>query len=221
VNNEGYTLVELLVALVLTVMVLGGIFQLYISQSKSYNVQNQVAEMQQNVRIAMDVIARSIRSAGYDPRDQGFFGFTNTTYRLTNDAALIINEQANGQDTLFITMNANGDTALDDLDAEKVGYQISATGNLQIQVEHPTEAWRDLAENITTLTITYTFDDGNTYTPDMTNGPTVDDISNIRMVKVTIMGKTSKRDHTWPQDDGAGVGWRTRTLSSTIRPRNY
>ena len=224
VNNHGFTLIELLVSLALTVLVLSGIYELYTSQSKAYNAQNQVAEMQQNVRIAMDVIARSIRSAGYDPLESGFFGFTDSAFKDADDPGLIINEQVGGQDTLFLTVNDDGIAGIADTVDEKIGYRLTG-GNLQIGTAIAAgviSAWSDLAENISTLTITYTMADGNNYVPDNTNGATpLDNTDQIRLVKVTIMGKTSKRDPSWPNDDGAGVGYRTRTLSSNVRPRNY
>jgi type IV pilus assembly protein PilW len=65
-NSEGVTLIELLVALVICAMVAAGIYQVFISQSKSYTVQDQVTEVQQSVRSAMEILLRDLRMAGYD-----------------------------------------------------------------------------------------------------------------------------------------------------------
>jgi len=65
-NRKGVTLIELLVALVICGMVAAGIYQVFIAQSKAYTVQEQVTEVQQSVRSAMEILLRDLRMAGYD-----------------------------------------------------------------------------------------------------------------------------------------------------------
>jgi type IV pilus assembly protein PilW len=65
-NRKGVTLIELLVALVICGMVAAGIYQVFIGQSKAYTVQDQVTEVQQSVRSAMEILLRDLRMAGYD-----------------------------------------------------------------------------------------------------------------------------------------------------------
>ena len=65
--NKGFTLVEILVAMVIAGVVMAGIYSAYSSQQRSYIVQEQIAGMQQNLRAAMDLMEREIRMAGYDP----------------------------------------------------------------------------------------------------------------------------------------------------------
>lgn len=64
INNKGFTLIEILVSLAILGIVLAGIYSVYTMQHKSYIVQEQVAEMQQNERIALQMITRDIRMAG-------------------------------------------------------------------------------------------------------------------------------------------------------------
>ena len=66
VNAKGITLIELLVALVICGFVVGGIYRLFIAQSKAYTVQDQVVEVQQNIRGAMEILLRDLRMAGFD-----------------------------------------------------------------------------------------------------------------------------------------------------------
>ena len=44
---------------------IGGIYRVFISQTKAYTVQDQVAEIQQDVRGAMEIMVRDIRMAGF------------------------------------------------------------------------------------------------------------------------------------------------------------
>ena len=66
-NNAGFTLIELLIAMAISGVVLGGIYQAYTNQMRVNNTQNQVVDMQQNVRVAMYFMERDIRLAGFNP----------------------------------------------------------------------------------------------------------------------------------------------------------
>jgi type IV pilus assembly protein PilW len=65
-NKNGITLIELLIALVICGTVAAGIYQVFIAQSKAYTVQDQVTEIQQSVRSAMEILLRDLRMAGFD-----------------------------------------------------------------------------------------------------------------------------------------------------------
>jgi prepilin-type N-terminal cleavage/methylation domain-containing protein len=64
-KNQGFTLVELLVAMAIATVILTAIFSTFKSQQDSYVVQSQLAMTQQNVRGAMQLISRDIQMAGY------------------------------------------------------------------------------------------------------------------------------------------------------------
>jgi type IV pilus assembly protein PilW len=52
-SNQGFTLVELMVSLVVAGVVLAGICTTFYSQHTSYLDQEQIVSMQQNLRAAM------------------------------------------------------------------------------------------------------------------------------------------------------------------------
>jgi type II secretory pathway pseudopilin PulG len=64
-SNVGFTLVEIMVAIVLGLVILAGVFQTFRTQHDSYIVQDQVAAMQQNLRAAMYLITRDLQMAGW------------------------------------------------------------------------------------------------------------------------------------------------------------
>lgn len=64
--EQGFTLVELMVALAISGFIVSAIYMAYISQQRTYIAQDQVAEMQQNLRAAMTILSSEIRMAGYD-----------------------------------------------------------------------------------------------------------------------------------------------------------
>jgi prepilin-type N-terminal cleavage/methylation domain-containing protein len=65
-NKKGITLIELLIALVISGVIVAAIYRMFVSQTRSYTVQDQVAEVQQNVRNAMELLVRDIRMAGFN-----------------------------------------------------------------------------------------------------------------------------------------------------------
>lgn len=74
-SNQGFTMVELLVAMVVSLLALAAIYSTFLAQHRSYQVQGETADMQQNIRTAMYYMQREIRMAGNDPYTKGIFGF--------------------------------------------------------------------------------------------------------------------------------------------------
>jgi prepilin-type N-terminal cleavage/methylation domain-containing protein len=64
-NQRGLTLVELMVALAIAFIVIGVVYQAFTSQQRTYTIQDQVAEAQQNARVAMNILMRDLRMAGH------------------------------------------------------------------------------------------------------------------------------------------------------------
>ncbi|MEW6051284.1 MAG: hypothetical protein AB1644_09535 [Candidatus Zixiibacteriota bacterium] len=64
-NQRGTSILEVLVALVLTGMVTAAIFQTYITQHRSYVIQDDISEIQQSARATIDQLTRQIRMAGF------------------------------------------------------------------------------------------------------------------------------------------------------------
>lgn len=65
VNCRGFSLVELMVALVITLILLAGIGQIFLSSKKSFTIQDTLARIQENGRFAMETLAQDLRRAGY------------------------------------------------------------------------------------------------------------------------------------------------------------
>ena len=63
--NRGFSLVELMVALVVTLILLAGIGQIFLSSKKSFVIQDSLGRMQENGRYAMETIEQDVRRAGY------------------------------------------------------------------------------------------------------------------------------------------------------------
>ncbi|MBL1293326.1 MAG: PilW family protein [Thiotrichales bacterium] len=61
----GFSLVELMVAITISVVLLTGLIQVYMSAKRSYLIQDSIARMQENGRYAVNLLNRDLRLAGY------------------------------------------------------------------------------------------------------------------------------------------------------------
>lgn len=93
-NRHGFTLVEMMITLVISGIIVSAIYAAYVTQQRVYLAQEQVAEMQQNLRAAADILTREIRMAGYDP---------------TGDAEAEITTLGPGQFSFSFDGNEDGD----------------------------------------------------------------------------------------------------------------
>jgi hypothetical protein len=96
-KNKGLTLIELLIALLSSSILIGALYRIFISQQKTYTVQDQVADMQQNVRIAIDQMTREVRMAGYGGDILVIFGdvngFTNIITPANNAITILLADE--------------------------------------------------------------------------------------------------------------------------------
>jgi type IV pilus assembly protein PilW len=207
-NKKGFTLVELLIAMAISGIVAGAIFTAFQSQQKSYLIQDQVAEMQQNIRAAMDIMVREIRMAGYDPA-----GSSEATILGANST------------NINITMDIDGDGNCSS--TETITYSLyDAYGDSDSDIGRKTDAGNNqpVAENIDNLEFYYTLEDATkTLTPA--------DPNNIRSVQIAILARAEHEDskfsntknYTAPSGANWGPyndGFRRRLLSTTVKCRN-
>jgi len=74
-HQHGISLVEVLVALVISLFLLGGIIQVYLANKSSYSFSNSISRIQENGRYALDTMTQDLRMAGFfgcavfDPAD--------------------------------------------------------------------------------------------------------------------------------------------------------
>ena len=64
--HQGFTLVEIMVAFTLSLILIAGVVQIYISSKESFRVQNELARLQENQRMAIEFLQNDIRRAGFN-----------------------------------------------------------------------------------------------------------------------------------------------------------
>jgi type IV pilus assembly protein PilW len=65
-TEEGMTLIEVMVATVVTIIVVMAAMTIVVTSNKATQVNEQAADTQQNVRLAMDLISQDIKLAGFN-----------------------------------------------------------------------------------------------------------------------------------------------------------
>jgi type IV pilus assembly protein PilW len=64
-NNSGFTLIEIMVAMLIGLFLLGGVLQLFSGMNASVRLQEQVGYLQENGRMGIELLSKSIRNADY------------------------------------------------------------------------------------------------------------------------------------------------------------
>ncbi len=130
-NVTGFTLTELMVAMGIGMVVLAAVTTTFMAQAKFYNAQEQINEMQQNARGALDVIMRELKMAGYKPNGGTFDGVTYSTSQLRIQADLVDNDgltTGTNEDVIYSYDSANkqilrnGQILADNIMAFTFGY---------------------------------------------------------------------------------------------------
>jgi type IV pilus assembly protein PilW len=129
-GEKGFTIVELMIALVLTFIVTAGLYRTYVSFQVTFDAQSQLVEMQQNLRIGMNRLVSDMKMAGYDPRQTGQAGFKNEGSKVTSSTTANFkmdlfggNEDGVDNDTDGITDEAD-ETSYGDSDFDDKGEHI-------------------------------------------------------------------------------------------------
>jgi len=174
-SNQGFTLVELLVTLVVSGVVLAGICSTFYSQHTSYVNQEQVVSMQQNLRAAMYIMEREIRMAGHDPNGDSGAGILTPNASsirialdLTNSAGTGIPDGdvgEPGEDITYSLQDADGDGDLD-----------------LVRTDHNAAVTQMVAEDIDALNFVYLNQNGV-----VTTLP-----ADIRSIQISVLARTGQ-----------------------------
>jgi len=78
-NTKGLTLVELLVAVAIGLILLGGIYQVFVSSTSAYSRNENMSRSQENSRFAAQILKSSVAGAGYLGCSQDTATFSRAT----------------------------------------------------------------------------------------------------------------------------------------------
>src|SRR5215470_10828533 len=95
-NQKGFTVVELLVAMAMSIAILGAARAMYTLQAHTMKAQENQMEAEEYARVTLDMMAREIRNLGYFPKQtacttspantKGIVSATTTSINFVYDA---------------------------------------------------------------------------------------------------------------------------------------
>ncbi|MCD6188227.1 MAG: PilW family protein [Desulfuromusa sp.] len=232
VGHAGFTLVELLIALAISGVLMTAVYATFQSQQNNYLAQEQVAEMQQNIRAGLDIMVSELRMAGYDVdkngdktgtagitvADAGTITFTVVAdtdgVDNDNDSPTEIDEQGELKTIKYELYDAYSGT---DGGHDDIGRQVGASASTK----------RAVAENIEHLEFYYKLADGT-----QTTAPTAAQLELIRSIQISILAITRNPDRNYTNNKSynslSGADWtpappdhfRRRFQTMTVKCRN-
>ncbi len=210
-HSSGFTMIELLIAMAVGLVLLAAVYSVFLVQNKELRNQEQITEMQQNARMAMEMISRDLMMAG--------FGGYNATAVLprcvgttTATNAPCVGITAANANSISFTMDVtdNAGTGGPDGDRddanENITYDVYTSGGVPAlgRKSSTTASKMPVVENVTNLSFTYLPATGTTAT---------NNLADIRRIQISITTRTAN------VDPGTG-NYRYFTLTSMVTPRN-
>lgn len=228
-GERGFTLVELMIALLISLIIMAGVSSVFISHSRQYSQQDDIAAMQQNLRGILLVMPAEFRLAGCDPRKANvgeILTATETEFAFTADISSHSASHPNEGD---------GKVGED----ETIAYRFEraagqATGILRRRLG--ASGFQPLADNIEKLEFNYILDDNEAGT----TAPSAKDLNRgkIRAVQISMLARAENPSstpgfrHAGTFTTGSGKVWgtagdpvpqdghRRRLVVTTIQLRN-
>jgi type IV pilus assembly protein PilW len=174
-KSGGFTLMEMLVSMVIGLVVIAAVASTFTAQTRQNSAEEQIAQMEQNVRGALDLMLREIQMAGYKPAGGTFNGIqtsTSTTLRIKLDL------DSTGVET---------DGTTDD-----ITYTFDSSTGLITRILNNSGSSAILADNITTFTFAYSDANGTSTT---TN-------TSVRKITINVTARTAKPDPSYTSNGG-------------------
>jgi len=177
--RNGFTLIELMIAIAIFGIASAALYTSYQHQQDSYLIQEQITDMQQNLRAGMFFLTQGIKIAGYDPTEHA--------------GAARHKENRAGVAEFKFAVDENDNGTIEN--AEKIRYALSRDANrdgradrfpCNLGREHGSGGLQPLAENVEALEFLYYLADGTTSTNPATP-------ADIRSADVSLLVRTQNR----------------------------
>ncbi|MDL2275905.1 prepilin-type N-terminal cleavage/methylation domain-containing protein, partial [Desulfosarcina sp. OttesenSCG-928-G10] len=197
----GVTLIELMMAMAVSGILLAGIYGAYQNQLRTTITQQQLVEMNQNLRTAALIMGRDIRMAGIDPSGKAGAGFVTAGRTMMEVSMDYQNPSPNpskaGADWYDGKISGSG---------EVVRFDLSATGELRRRTNAEGKSdlsagiTRHLARNIDALDLVYLDADGTVLNAGSDGSVSDENLDKIRSVQMTVVARAGasalSRKHT-------------------------
>lgn len=227
-SSQGFTLVEVMVALAIAGILTTAIYAVFISQSKTYSAQEQIVDLQRGLRYGMSLLENDLRQAGYNPgrltteraeTDGVDNDCDGTTDEADNTATWLVNE-SESIGVLVASVSSVNTSRDENGDGSACGETERATFALDGMILKRND--RPLIDNVEVLNFVYLTEGGGVATS----------IEEIRSVQIAMIGRTQKQDPSYKNTQSyvnlqgtvilaaQNDGYRRRLLTSQVNIRN-
>jgi len=160
-SQDGFTLVEMMVAISIFLLILVGVFQVFDPSNRAYLNSQHKLGVQQNGRVAMDTIVRQLRMTGYFPE--------NLDNNTANDVSNRIQAASDTQLAVAGDLDGSGSSSAFTFCLDSGGLRV-VKGPIGTAASYTCSTGTVLAESVTALSFAY-FDSANTPIPNPPTGP--------------------------------------------------
>jgi type IV pilus assembly protein PilW len=181
-KNEGFTVIELLIALAISVILMAGVYGAYRTHARTSVTQEGIVDLMQSMRTALALMEREIRMAGYDPTE-------------TANAAIRIADIGEISFEMDLNDDGNPSPAAATDPNERIRFALTNDANAEgiadgMPCALGREVWdgglQPLVENVEALNFVYL--DGNEPPVSLTRPVAAPD--QIQTVQVTVVART-------------------------------
>ena len=105
-QQGGFSLIELMIALVLGLVIVGAVINAFLSMSQTYKVQDALSRSQESGRFALELVSQELRMAGFtDTAQRALIGYPQGTAQASLPADVI---NTVSSEVLFIDNHDSG-----------------------------------------------------------------------------------------------------------------
>jgi len=204
--QKGVSLLELLIAVTLSVFIAAALISLFINSKQSYRINENMSRLQENARFAVTYLARDLRMADY----RGCITAARRSDAVSgeNDSGL------NGSDTITIVWQSNSCAAASALVTTVYSIKTGAGGGPAL-FRSVNGVEQELVEGIEDLQILYGEDTDEDFVANYyVESASVVNMARAISVRFTLIARTLEDNLT---DAGARV---TRNFTTTVTLRN-
>ena len=189
-DNQGFTLVELLIASLLAGIIMAAVIVSYTANQRVQTAQSQVVQVQQNLRAGSDMLIRDLRMAGYDPSGSAGADFewaSRDAVSFTRDNNKDGDVNDDGEHIAYdIYTGANGQLNLGRVVSNAA---IAMTESILVPGHFEAAGHQPVADNIEAIEFNYVLDSGIT-----TTTPSATQLAEIHSVQVSILARSTFAD---------------------------
>lgn len=229
---QGFTLIEILIALAISGIIMTGVYTTYMSQQKNYIIQNQIVDMHQGLRAVFYIMTKEIRMAGYDPQMTNNYKVIRASedaFRFDADLNHDGGTPGSGESFLYeiydgdkLRRTPKGSAVALNIEALSFAYAYGSNGDGGIEMDGGNIRWVTDSDGDGSWDRVDTNLDGYIDINDDVGGVGIGEtvnVNTIRAVKVWLLAKTEKPDSSYKNTNTYVVGTKHLTFNDNLRRR--